>query len=96
MVARIVFPQINPNLYSIFSDTTICTGCCSILDNIVSHIFKQLSLKGKLFYAQSSSTKDSQYLNEFICLILAFPAKKLRRNMNTESDMFLKVSINRH
>ncbi|XP_031627705.1 ran-binding protein 16 isoform X2 [Contarinia nasturtii] len=26
-------------------DTTICTGCCSILDNIVSHIFKQLSIK---------------------------------------------------
>lgn len=26
-----------------------------------------------------------------ILLIAAFPAKKLRRNMNTESDMFLKV-----
>lgn len=30
-------------------DTTICTGCCSILDNIVSHIFKQLSIKGNIF-----------------------------------------------
>lgn len=29
------------------TDTTICTGCCSILDNIVSHIFKQLSIKGE-------------------------------------------------
>lgn len=25
-----------------FTDTTICTGCCSTLDNIVSYIFKQL------------------------------------------------------
>lgn len=35
-----------PVIFLLSVDTTICTGCCSILDNIVSHIFKQLSIKG--------------------------------------------------
>lgn len=32
-----------------FSDTAICTGCCSTLDNIVSYIFKEMTLKGNFF-----------------------------------------------
>lgn len=30
-------------------DTSVCTGCCSALDNIVSYIFKQLALKVSTF-----------------------------------------------
>lgn len=34
-------------MFNIFHiDPTVCTGCCSTLDNIVSFIFKQLALKG--------------------------------------------------
>lgn len=44
-----------PNIYfnqmfNIFHiDPTVCTGCCSTLDNIVSFIFKQLALKGWIY-----------------------------------------------
>ncbi|XP_026275321.1 exportin-7 isoform X1 [Frankliniella occidentalis] len=30
-----------------FTDTMVCTGCCATLDNIVTHLFKQLIQKGK-------------------------------------------------
>lgn len=71
------------------TDTTICTGCCSILDNIVSHIFKQLSIKGNL--SNYLPQIYSPFANHTQCSV-AFPTKKMRRNaINPDNDMFLKV-----
>lgn len=30
-----------------FIDMSICTGCCTTLDHIVTYVFKQLLLKGE-------------------------------------------------
>ncbi|CAG9789669.1 unnamed protein product [Diatraea saccharalis] len=39
------------SLHFVFSDTSVCTGCCATLDHIVTYLFKQL--------VQKSSNKAS-------------------------------------
>jgi len=39
---------------------SICTGCCTTLDHIVTYVFKQLLLKGKLL---TKIVKKKKYKN---------------------------------
>lgn len=71
-------------------DSTIYISCCSILDSIVSYIFKQLQLKGTYgFWFQIRISKI--YL--FLLLVSTFPNKKLR-NITPENVQFLEVLAN--
>lgn len=81
------------DLITFLLDTTIGTGCSSILDNIVTHIFKQLSFKGMCFIGNLINSPKHRINFWLICLFFsAFPTKKLRRNIPCpENDMFLKV-----
>lgn len=67
----------------------VCTSCCATLDNIVTHLFKQLTQKGNL----------NSFLNFLISNVFCFTqlmmflvsGKKPRRGVQPSSDMFLQV-----
>jgi len=42
-----------------FTDTMVCTGCCATLDHIVTHLFKQMSMKGKVRRGQTMPENDA-------------------------------------
>ena len=37
----------------------VCTGCCATLDHIVTHLFKQMSMKGKVRRGQTMPENDA-------------------------------------
>lgn len=67
---KIVLELITEFFPIFYKDTTICTGCCSILDNIVSHIFKQLSIKGKIYSLFIANSPTILSFNSNLCDIL--------------------------
>merc|ERR1712223_1745921 len=41
-----------------FTDTMVCTGCCATLDHIVTYLFKQVMMKGKVRRGQMLPDND--------------------------------------
>lgn len=46
---------------------SICTGCCTTLDHIVTYVFKQLLLKGK--YSNKINKVSSMVMFSFFSLL---------------------------
>jgi len=42
-----------------FTDTMVCTGCCATLDHIVTYLFKQVMMKGKVRRGQMLPDNDA-------------------------------------
>jgi len=42
-----------------FTDTMVCTGCCATLDHIVTYLFKQVMMKGKVRRGQTIPDNDA-------------------------------------